>query len=329
MFEVREQAHSGLALVHLGLALSLMGDEKRAQTALEEGVVKARANDYWWGDYGSTLRDAALSYTLLERHKLNVPGKDNLIAIISTELTNNRYTSTQEKLALFLVGRQMLGTTDGEPWSLNLLSSEGEKPLTGRGSLVQNLSTDELAGSLKLNNTGSAKIYLELALEGHPAKMPAARKDEVELSRKLFDGQGKPLGNRNLKVGETVLVMLEVTPRVHIKNALVVDRIPAGLEIENLNIVKGEGLDTVQIEGTDPAEAMKNSNIQHVEFRDDRFAAALRLNSKTRLFYRARVVTPGRFIFPPLYAEDMYRPNVYGLAEGEGTMTITDEMKAK
>jgi uncharacterized protein YfaS (alpha-2-macroglobulin family) len=75
---------------------------------------------------------------------------------------------------------------------------------------------------------------------------------------------------------------------------------------------------------------MKSADIQHVEYRDDRFAVALRLNtanyygSTTRLFYRARVVTPGKFIFPPLYAEDMYRPNLYGLAEGEGTVTVTD-----
>ncbi|MDR2165428.1 MAG: hypothetical protein LBO79_07395, partial [Zoogloeaceae bacterium] len=69
--------------------------------------------------------------------------------------------------------------------------------------------------------------------------------------------------------------------------------------------------------------------IQHVEFRDDRFAVALSLNrdyggANRKLFYRARVVTPGRFIFPPVYAEDMYFPSVYGLAEGVGSVTVSE-----
>jgi len=51
---------------------------------------------------------------------------------------------------------------------------------------------------------------------------------------------------------------------------------------------------------------------------------AARLHGKLSLFYRARVVTPGKFVFPPLYAEDMYRPDVYGLATGEATLTVSD-----
>jgi uncharacterized protein YfaS (alpha-2-macroglobulin family) len=42
------------------------------------------------------------------------------------------------------------------------------------------------------------------------------------------------------------------------------------------------------------------------------------------LFYRARVVTPGQFIIPPLYAEDMYRPNIFGLVGGNEMLTIVD-----
>ena len=74
---------------------------------------------------------------------------------------------------------------------------------------------------------------------------------------------------------------------------------------------------------------MQDPRIQHVEFRDDRFVVAARLQGKLSLFYRARVVTPGKFVFPPIYAEDMYRPDVYGLATGEATLTVTDGKEAK
>ncbi|MBL8436158.1 MAG: hypothetical protein JNL99_14620, partial [Zoogloea sp.] len=100
--------------------------------------------------------------------------------------------------------------------------------------------------------------------------------------------------------------------------------IPAGLEIENLNIVQGEAMGSVTIDGIDPAAAMADRRIQHVEFRDDRFVAALRLQGEINLFYRARVVTPGKFVVPPVYAEDMYRPDTYGLAEGDGSLTVID-----
>jgi uncharacterized protein YfaS (alpha-2-macroglobulin family) len=336
LFDSRALSHSGLARVHLGLALHLMGDETRAKTALAEGVAQPRRfNDYWWGDYGSNLRDAALSYMLLERHKLSVPGKENLIALVASELDARGrydYTSTQEKLAVFLAGRQMLASTaDGTPWKFDLTLKSGEKALAHTAPLVQGLSVADLSGGFQAKNAGGKKLYLELALEGSPARTPAARSADVDLKRKLFDAQGQPLGNRSLKTGETVIVMLEVTPKVNIRNALVVDYIPAGLEIENFNIVQGEEMGAIQIEGIDPASAMQDSGIEHVEFREDRFAVALSLNSRyygkptKKLFYRAKAVTPGRFVFPPTYAEDMYRPQVYGLAEGQGTLTVTDK----
>jgi len=41
-------------------------------------------------------------------------------------------------------------------------------------------------------------------------------------------------------------------------------------------------------------------------------------------FYRVRVVTPGKFVMPPTYAEDMYQPMVYGLAVGGEAVSIGD-----
>jgi len=154
--------------------------------------------------------------------------------------------------------------------------------------------------------------------------MPAAREDAIALSRELFEADGRPLRNRALRVGESVIVRINVNPRRWVNNGMVIDRIPAGLEIENLNIAQGEGFSSVMIDNVNPAEAMRDRRIQHVEFRDDRFVAAARLTGKMSLYYRARVVTPGKFVIPPLYAEDMYRPDVYGLSGGEGVLVVTD-----
>jgi uncharacterized protein YfaS (alpha-2-macroglobulin family) len=133
------------------------------------------------------------------------------------------------------------------------------------------------------------------------------------------------VGARPLKVGETVIVHITAKSRTLIGTGMVVDRIPAGLEIENLNIVQGEQMGAVQIAKLNPAEAMNDARIKHVEFRDDRFVAAVRLDGNVlNLFYRARVVTPGKFVVPPLYAEDMYRPDLFGLTGGSDTVTVVD-----
>jgi len=325
MYEVRAQAHSGLALVHLGLAMKLMGDEGRSQTLFAEGVKKTRVNGYWWGDYGSPLRDAALSYALLERHKIRVEGKDNLITYAADELNKNRYTSTQEKLALFLLGRSIGANAElGTPWNAEFITRGKPEALFGRGSLTRLVGPDALAAGVRIKNTHKDKLFVQLGMAGYPAKMPPSRSDAIAIKRELFDGNGKPLQGRSLKVGDSVLVRLQVNPRSWVTTGMVVDKIPAGLEIENLNIAQGEGMDSVAIDNVNPGDAMKDPRIQHVEFRDDRFVAAARLHGRLSLFYRARVVTPGQYVFPPVYAEDMYRPDVYGLSADETMLTVTD-----
>jgi len=323
LHESRALAHSGLALVHLGLALRLMGDEARGDTTIAEGIGKAREDGYWWGDYGSALRDAALSYALLDRHKLAPPNRENLLATVSAELQRSRYVSTQEKMALFLAGRSFTAAKEGA-WNASIAAGGRTEKITGEATRYVEVATGDLATGLRVTNQHGERLYLELAVAGHPVKGPAPRADAFTLTRELYAADGTPLGDRVPRVGESVLVRVHVKARARIANGLVVDRIPAGLEIENLNIVQGEKMGAVRVGKIDPAEAMTDRRIQHVEFREDRFVAAVRLEGELNLFYRARVVTPGRFVFPPLYAEDMYRPEVYGLTEGTGTLTVAE-----
>ena len=327
IYESRANAHSGLALVHLGLALRLMGDEERGKAAIDEGIKKPRETGYWWGDYGSPLRDAALSYALLDRHQLKSDGRENLLPLITNEMAHEHYYSTQEKFALFLVGRIFAGG-DASAWSAEFNRGGKDEAITAGGTHFRELETDELVNGVTLRNTHAEPLYVELAIVGHPAKMPAAKSDRIALTREFFQADGHPLAQRALKVGESVLVRLTVKTHYSIANGLVVDRIPAGLEIENLNITQGESMSSIQIDNVDPAKAMGDPRIKHVEFRDDRFAAAVRLDhNPMTLFYRARVVTPGSFVIPPAYAEDMYRPDTFGLSASGETLTV-DEQQA-
>jgi len=177
---------------------------------------------------------------------------------------------------------------------------------------------------VKLTNAHSERLFVELAVSGHAAKPPVPAEEVFSLERRLYAGDGAALGSRTLKVGESVIVELTVKTKARIANALVVDRIPAGLEIENLNLAQGEQGGAIKIGERDLAEMMRNPRIQHTEFRDDRYVAAAKLEGETRLYYRARAVTPGKFVVPPIYVEDMYRPAIFGITAGGETLTIVD-----
>lgn len=327
LHEYRAQAPSALSLVHLGIALKQMGDKGRSDIALAEGLKKERNGGYWWYDYGSELRDVAMSYALLDRHQINLPGRDKLIPVIANEMQKHPYHSTQEKLALFLVGRSYAIANDAA-WNATLNVNGKTEDLSDKGMLFREVNASELASGMKLTNKGKDPLYVELSLTGNPVRMPAEKKDVIELGRRMYTPDGKEISGRPLKVGEVVIVRVTARAGSPFGYGMIIDRVPAGLEIENLNIVNGEQLNTLKIDDMSPQDAMRDGRIKRVEFREDRFVAAVNLDTAALdLFYVARAVTPGRFVIPPLYAENMYRPELYGLSGGQDVITIVENGK--
>jgi uncharacterized protein YfaS (alpha-2-macroglobulin family) len=64
----------------------------------------------------------------------------------------------------------------------------------------------------------------------------------------------------------------------------------------------------------------------NAEFRDDRFSAAFnRKGGDASVFtvaYVVRAVSPGRYVHPQAYVEDMYRPDRFGRT-ATGTVEVT------
>ncbi|MDS4014714.1 MAG: alpha-2-macroglobulin family protein, partial [Candidatus Accumulibacter sp.] len=227
---------------------------------------------------------------------------------------------TQEKLSLFLLGRSFANQQTGD-WAAEMMLAGKAQNVGGKGTQFQSLAAGELASGVKLKNTHKERLFVELNYAGNPAKAPAARRDAFDIKREWYTADGKALGDRALKVGETLIVRLNVKTKGRYANGLVVDYVPAGVEIENANIVQGEQ-SSVEIAKVDMRQAMQDTRIKHVEFRDDRFVVAARLEGEMNFFYRVRVVTPGKFVMPPTYAEDMYQPMVYGLAGGGDAVAV-------
>ena len=322
-------------LVHLGLALQLMGDANRAKVAFDDALKLdyginpvSRSSDYWgdWlGDYGSRLRDSAMAYALLYRHQVTHPQRETLMLTLAAEFDKRQYHSTQEKLALFLAARAAGGSRT-EPWQASLQTGPGPaQALQSQTAEQRSLNAATFKRGMVVVNTGTNALFVELAAEGYPIKPLAPRDDRIVLERSWWSTSGKPVNARQFKTGDMVVVRLRVQARQSIKDALVVERVPAGMEVENLNLSQGVQASELVVDGVNVGEAMGNSRIKHSEYRDDRFVAATDLrDGRLDLFYLLRVVTPGSYVVPAPFAEDMYRPDVRGVGKPEADITVID-----
>ncbi len=328
----RDKARSPLVLVHLALALDLMGDKARAKVALDEamarpwGIQPAGGRDGWgdWlGDYGSAVRDLALSYALLQRHQVSHARRENLIAELANELDRQRYPSTQERLGLFLAARAA-GGDDKLPWSAALSGGRSEV-VGGTGSRAVPIDPAAYRRGIDVQNKGAQPLFAEVAVSGYPVKPLAPKGDRIQVERSWWNADGSAVSSRQFKTGEMLIVRLRVIARQRVKDGLVIDRIPAGFEVENMALTQGPQASAFKVQDVDVAQAMTDERIKHREYRDDRFVAAADLDGQPLdLFYLVRVVTPGRYVVPAAYAEDMYRPDVRGVGKPEGDITVVD-----
>ena len=307
IWERRSQAASGLPLLQLGIALKTMGDAKRSDDAVALALSTPRHDErQWLADYGSPLRDNALMLALLEENNLKPDVQNSLLNTLSEQAFSQRWLSTQENNALFLAARSLQDL----PGTWQAQTSLAEQPLTGDKAQTRNLDADQLA-ALQVTNNGAQPMWLRLDVSGYPQSAPSPASNVLQIERHILgsDGQSKSLDS--LRSGELVLVWLEVKASQDVPDALVVDLLPAGLELENQNLANGSA--SLQDSGSEVQNLlnqMQQADIQHVEFRDDRFVAAVAVNSgqPVTLVYLARAVTPGTYQVPMPMVESMYVP---------------------
>jgi uncharacterized protein YfaS (alpha-2-macroglobulin family) len=316
-----EQARSGLPLLQLGIALKTMGDAPRGEQALKLAMSTPRQDrDRWLGDYGSALRDDALKLALLEENKLLPEAQNALLSSLADEAYGQRWLSTQETNALFLAGR----TLQDLPGSWQAQTSLQAQPLAADKAQTRNLTGDQLA-ALQVSNTGSQPLWLRLDSSGYPLSAPQPAGNVLDIERQVFDTRGQQKSLTSLRSGELVLVKLEITATRNVPDALVVDLLPAGLELENQNLANSSA--SLQENGEavqNLLNQMQQADIQHIEFRDDRFVAAVAVNEgqPVTLVYLARAVTPGTYQVPQPQVESMYVPQWRATGAASGPLTV-------
>ena len=210
-----------------------------------------------------------------------------------------------------------------------LKTADASVTLGSKDSATRSFDPAAALKGIVIENKGKNPLWIEIEASGFPLKPPVPSTEKITLERTWFTPDGKPWKGGTLKVGDMLLVRITAKSKQLIEDALVIDHIPAGLEVENLNLSQGPKAEEFTIDGVNLDAAMSDVRIKHKEYRDDRFVAAVKLDGqRINLFYMLRVVTPGRFNVPGVYAEDMYRPDIRAYGPSPDAITVVDPRAA-
>ena len=303
---------SPMAKAHLAASLSLYGERARSEKAFQVAYTAAIGDKSGTvlDDYGSKLRDRAAVLALAAETRPS-PGfiADMVRNVADLRLTRD-YTSTQENAWLLLAARALYA---GE--------SDIRLDVNGQlhsGNYAGRFDAQTIGAGVKITNTSAETVDAAITVTGTPAKVRPAGGDGFEISRKYYNLAGEVIDPATVGQNERFVVVLEITEKNSWHSRIVVsDLLPAGFEIANPRLISSADLSNFDWLGAvSPA---------HVEFRDDRFVAALnRSGNDQRTFtlaYMVRAVTPGRFVHPAAVVEDMYRAHL-SARTAQGHVTV-------
>ncbi|GAA5216220.1 alpha-2-macroglobulin [Corallincola platygyrae] len=303
----REFAESPLPLVHMAIALKQLGDEERSTQALAMAQTTRRDENKYLSDYGSPIRDNAIVLALLGRYGLAPSLQSDGLLDLADQLTRRQWLSTQERAALLQLALQLNVEKD---WRATLTIA-GQAQRLQQSEPFSQLWQGKMP-SLQLTTQGADSVYLDLTTVGYPTKKPKPESNGLKVDRRYYNRQGEPLSFDDITVGDLVIVRLTLSAEQRTPDALVVDALPAGFELENPNLSHSIQLSDLTIDGKPAWQSGWNGYIKHQEYRDDRYIGAVDLygRGEQTLVYLMRAVTPGTYKVPPSYVEDMYRPSL-------------------
>jgi len=303
-----------IAKAQIAAALGMLGDRVRAERAYAaalDAIAPQPRLEIARTDYGSVLRDSAALVTLASEGGAPRPTVVNAVQRIEAARGLTPYTSTQEQAWMVLAARAL--GRDAAGMSLDVA---GE---TRKGPLYRIFRPADLGGSPKITNTGDAPLQAVVSVTGAPVTPEPAAERGFKIERLTYTLDGTPANPAKVKQNQRLVVVLRTTePQPQYGRVILADYLPAGFEIDNPRLVSSGDTGTLGwIE--DAAEPV------HSEFRDDRFTAAFdRKGNDKAVFsvaYVVRAVSPGRYVLPQAYVEDMYLPDRFGRT-GTGAVEV-------
>lgn len=298
-----------LARAQLGAAFATLGEGEQAAAVLSrlDDPLPAVVGLH---DYGTLLRDRAAILALLVGAGASAERVDAEQAALQGLLRDPMQVSTQERAWLLVAARALATRGPG----INV-TVDGQS-VTGNQALMRALAGAD--SRIQAKNNGDQPLHVATATAGILSGPDEEVAQGITLNRQILDAKGKKADLARIRNGDLLVVLLEGKADRPINNPLLlIDPLPGGLVVENVRLAGSAQLGDLSWLG-------ELSDAALVEFRDDRFVAALDgmpEGGTFRLVYLARAVTPGTFALPSARLDDLVDGARFART-GSGTLTV-------
>ncbi|MHB8418587.1 MAG: alpha-2-macroglobulin family protein [Myxococcales bacterium] len=306
-------------LYTLQAALYLSGD-RRYESALKRPDVSSLSD--WrsnrWSFYSDRRRRGFMLSTFVDLFGQD-PAGEPLAQLVAAGLRGHQdgwYTTEELVWGITGLGKWVSG--EAASFSPPELLVDGRR-LAPRPTPATTKSSDRVwavaraseykSVDVRVPAKGQGKLYLMLSSEGVRADQSFQEGGEgLRVSRSWLNQDGTPLDFGKHALGDLVFVQIELSNRSgeRVDNVALVDRFPAGWEIENARLGRG-GLTADWISDDDLWKA------DYVNLRDDHveYFGSLGRGETRKVVYLLRAVTAGHFDVPPVEAAAMYDPRLW------------------
>ena len=304
----------------LKAALYMAGDrtyEKELQSLTGLGKLDNRY-DYW--SFRSEMRSKGLVLALhQEMFGSSDANGEGLASEINGYLSSqkNRYLSTQVLgWTTYALSKRVLNQTDWKSPSLTINNKKVAASSNSKAGSSWNLWDSERKGDKVSVKGQNSDTYLMISTIGIKNAGAYEYGDKsVAVTRTYFNADGSTFNPQNHKLSDEIVVVITVENLTggEIHELALVDRIPAGWEINNPNLGRSSDLSQYYTTGS------PRWNSEYVSMRDKQLEifGDLRSREKVQFVYTARATTAGQFFIPPVSLESMYNDHIWSRKAGQ------------
>ncbi|HEX7843618.1 MAG TPA: hypothetical protein VF469_39365, partial [Kofleriaceae bacterium] len=317
-------------LYMLKAALYIAGDhryEKDLKAVDTSPIADERINS--WSFYSDRRRRGlmlSIFFDLFKNDPAGEPLAERVAQALSGQAGHYYYYNTQELvwgvtgLGKWVTGLGAKGTPGGtlvaDGVTINPRASK-QKTTDKAWALIRASEYRQLTLDVPAQAQGT---WLVISSDGvRPGSDYKVGGNGMSITRTYKDPSGNTIDPSagQLKLGDLVFVQIEITntSSVYIQNIALVDRLPAGFEVENPRLGRSTKADWIKEDDQWATEFMN--------LRDDRLEAfgTLWPKASKTIVYTVRAVTSGTFTIPPVEAEAMYDATLWARDKG-GTAVI-------
>lgn len=302
----------------IAASLKLMMQDRAAEKLIR-AYVPAKANAFYWSSSFDLLTSHAFYITIVAEHFPEMLSDSKVQAVLNEMfqlIASNWYVSHSAGISTRALLRysESLSNTDVTS-SITVLNKRRDvldipvmyDKRSGSHSLVPATSIISQVDSIKFES--SAPAFWLMQSRGYPVhKETAAVRNGIEINREFRSPEGELLTTVN--AGDSVIVTIKARSRDGtLSDVMIVDLLPGGLEM--VIAEGGQSVEAFTEKGAVPTDS--KMQLDYVDRREDRLILSATITENETVFrYSTTASATGIFVLPPLSAQSMYNPEVYG-----------------